>query len=120
MVEKDPKEKNLRKVLNFGHTIGHAVESHSGELLHGECVSIGMLYFASQDVRSRLEGVLKKYNLPVSYEADSKELMEYISRDKKSKGDTVSVVAVREIGTFEFIDMKKSEIEKLLKGGVLK
>ena len=120
VVEKDPKEKNLRKVLNFGHTIGHAVESHSKELLHGECVAIGMLYFAANDVKTRLENVLKKYNLPISYKADTNELMEYISRDKKSKGDTVSVVAVCEIGSFEFIDMKKEEIENLLNGGSLR
>ena len=120
VVEKDPKEKNLRKVLNFGHTIGHAVESHSGELLHGECVSIGMLYFSSKSVRERLKRVLEKYNLPTSYNADFNELTEYINRDKKSKGDSVSVIAVKEIGSFEIIDMKKSEIEFLLKGGNIK
>ena len=120
VVEKDPGEKNLRKVLNFGHTIGHAVESHSGELLHGECVSIGMLYFSSEKIKERLKNTLTKYNLPVSYEAESKELMEYINRDKKSKGDFVSVVVVKEIGSFELIDMKKSEIEDLLNGGNIK
>ena len=120
VVEKDPKEKHLRKVLNFGHTIGHAVESHSKELLHGECVAIGMLYFASGEVKNRLTKVLEKYNLPTSYKADTSELMEYISRDKKSKGNTVSVVVVKEIGKFEIVDMKKTEIENLLNGGLLK
>ena len=114
VVEKDPYEKSLRRVLNYGHTVGHAIESHSKSLLHGECVGIGMLYFASSDVKKRLTAVLEKYNLPVKYEADRSQLMEYINLDKKSKGDAVGTVWVNEIGTFEFVDMKKTEIEKLL------
>jgi 3-dehydroquinate synthase len=72
VVEKDPHEKNLRKVLNFGHTIGHAIESVSDfGLLHGECVGLGMLPMAENGVRARLEKVLKKYNLPTKIEISS-------------------------------------------------
>ena len=62
VVEIDPKEKGLRKVLNFGHTIGHAVESDEslGNLLHGECVAIGMLPMCASSVKQRLKAVLEK------------------------------------------------------------
>ena len=50
VVEKDPKEQGLRKVLNFGHTLGHAIESaQGGKLLHGECVGIGMIPMCAKD-----------------------------------------------------------------------
>ena len=52
-------EKGLRKILNFGHTVGHAIESSGkfNELLHGECVGIGMLYFSSKEVKEKLVNV---------------------------------------------------------------
>ena len=64
VVEKDPKEKGLRRVLNFGHTIGHAIESiENGRLLHGECVALGMIPMCREEVRDRLIPVLEKYDL---------------------------------------------------------
>lgn len=60
VVEKDPKEQGLRKVLNFGHTLGHAIESaQGGKLLHGECVGIGMLPMCSQKCDKDLSKCLK-------------------------------------------------------------
>ena len=120
VVEKDPHEKNLRKVLNFGHTIGHAIESVSDfGLLHGECVALGMLPMASIDVRARLENVLKKYNLPTKIDASSDILLDYIKRDKKAKGDKVTVIYVSEIGKFQMIDVKITDMKKYIDGGIL-
>ena len=120
VVEKDPREKGLRRVLNFGHTIGHAIESNQGlgGLLHGECVGLGMLYMCSEDVKARLESVLKKYNLPTKIDTDSDILLSYIKRDKKAKGDKITIVYVPKIGTFELRDVQINEIKKYLNGGI--
>ena len=120
VVEKDPREKGLRRVLNFGHTIGHAIESNQGlgGLLHGECVGLGMLYMCHEDVKARLESVLKKYNLPTKIDTDSDILLSYIKRDKKAKGDKITIVYVPKIGTFELRDVQINEIKKYLNGGI--
>lgn len=60
VVEQDPRETGLRKVLNFGHTIGHAVESFSaGKLLHGECVALGMIPMSGDNAAARIKSVLE-------------------------------------------------------------
>lgn len=111
VVEKDPREEGLRKVLNFGHTIGHAVESASeGKLLHGECVGIGMLPMCSKSVRARLEKVLEKYHLPTSANCDKDELLKFVSHDKKAEKRTIRTVVVDEVGSFKFVDMTPNEI----------
>ena len=120
VVEIDPKEKNLRKVLNFGHTIGHAVESDEklGNLLHGECVAIGMLPMCSQDVRERLSALLQKYSLPTRINSDVDTLISYIKRDKKAKGDTLTVICVESIGEFIMKEIEISEIKEYINGGI--
>ena len=111
VVEKDPKEKGLRKVLNFGHTLGHAIESEQkGALLHGECVGIGMLPMCSEEVEKRLEKVLKKYDLPTAANCDKNELLRLMTHDKKADGIKIRTVVVNEIGSFEFADMTAKEI----------
>ena len=111
VVEKDPKEKGLRKVLNFGHTLGHAIESEQkGALLHGECVGIGMLPMCSEEVEKRLEKVLKKYDLPTAANCDKNELLRLMTHDKKADGSKIRTVVVNEIGSFEFADMTAKEI----------
>ena len=121
VVEKDPKEKNLRKVLNFGHTIGHAIESTSGlgDILHGEGVSLGMLPMCSDGVRERLIKVLNKYNLPTKLDTSSEILLSYIKKDKKAKGDLITIVYVEKIGSFEFRDIRIDEVKNYIDGGIL-
>ncbi len=112
VVEQDPKENGLRRVLNFGHTIGHAIESASGgKLLHGECVALGMLPFSSDNVRKSLENVLKKYGLPTEIEK-SDALISYISHDKKLTKDGIVTIFVDKIGSFEFRKMTAEQILK--------
>lgn len=116
VVEKDPKEKGLRRVLNFGHTIGHAIESEGnlGDLLHGECVSLGMLPMCSPEVRERLKKVLKKYSLPITANVNADSLISFITHDKKASGDEVTIVYCEKIGTFDMKRVKISEMKKYI------
>ncbi|MBQ6718259.1 MAG: 3-dehydroquinate synthase [Clostridia bacterium] len=101
VVEADEKESGLRKVLNFGHTVGHAIESNTPKLYHGECVALGMLPMCSCEVRARLIPVLEKLKLPTSIDIDPKKIIDTMSHDKKMAGDKISVVRVEKIGSFE-------------------
>lgn len=115
VVEKDEKEKGLRKVLNFGHTIGHAIEETLNlSLLHGECVGIGMLYLSSKNVKNEITSFLSKHNLPTNCDFNKNKVIELIKHDKKSNSDTILVIKVNEIGTYEISDMSIDEIYSLL------
>lgn len=122
VVEEDEKELGLRKVLNFGHTAGHAIETAAGlsDYLHGECVAIGMLPFSSASVRERLIKALTKYNLPVKFDFSTDEILSALRHDKKAKSDGVNVVFVNEIGTFDFKFLKFNDLETLVKEAYLK
>ncbi|MBQ7936277.1 MAG: 3-dehydroquinate synthase [Clostridia bacterium] len=104
VVEQDTKETGLRKVLNFGHTAGHAIETVSGlsELYHGECVALGMLIMASPEPRARLKTVLEKVGLPTSYSYNREKVIAAMAMDKKVAGDNITVVTLPEIGSFQF------------------
>ncbi len=121
VVEEDEKELGLRKVLNFGHTAGHAIETAAGlsEYLHGECVSMGMLAFSSDSVRERLIKVLKKYDLPVKFDFSADEILFALRHDKKAKADGVNVVFVNEIGSFEFKFLTFEELDVLVREAYL-
>lgn len=112
VVEEDEKELSLRRILNFGHTYGHAIESVTGmkEYYHGECVALGMLPMCSDGVRKRLLPVLKKLGLPTRFTPDFEKIKSVISHDKKAKGNSVSAVFVKEIGKFEIVDMPLDDL----------
>ena len=112
VVEEDVSEKGLRKVLNFGHTIGHAIESNAGlgRFYHGECVALGMLYMADKEAKERIINVLKKLGLPTKAEFDKDDIINTIKHDKKATGDKITVIYVKEIGSFE---MRKIDISEL-------
>lgn len=103
VVEQDEKEAGLRRILNFGHTIGHGIESSEGmaELYHGECVALGMLPMCSSGVRGRLISVLKKCKLTKCPDYDWEKIAEAMFHDKKADGDFVTVTTVSEVGSFE-------------------
>lgn len=101
VVEQDEKESHLRKILNFGHTIGHGFESAAhGRYLHGECVALGMLYMSSEKVQDQLCAIYEKlgFEVPPFYTFDLEEVREAITHDKKADGQSCSVVFVSEIG----------------------
>ena len=111
VVEQDPKENGLRRILNFGHTVGHAVEGfNKGKLLHGECVALDMPPMCSGEALERVTKVLKKYGLPTEIEQSADELMPYLKHDKKMTADLVKVVLVDKIGQFRICDMRPEDI----------
>ena len=118
VVEEDEKETGLRKVLNFGHTIGHAIETVTGleELYHGECVALGMMFMANGEAKKRIEKLLNKNNLPSETNFNVEAVYEALHHDKKSAGSGVNVVKVKNIGEFQFEFLEYNEIYKILKG----
>ena len=114
VVEQDEKEQGLRRILNFGHTIGHGIESGS-ELYHGECVAVGMIPMVSAELRPRLIAVLKKLNLPTFVEKDPDRIFEAMRHDKKSQGDRVTVVTVSKHGSYEMKNISLEELYPLIK-----
>ena len=117
VVEQDPRETGLRKVLNFGHTIGHAVESfNAGKLLHGECVALGMIPMSGDNAAARIKSVLEKYGLPSKIGQSAEELMPFLKHDKKMASDGIAAVIVDEIGSFRLCRMSADEILSRLEG----
>lgn len=110
VVAEDPTEKNKRRILNYGHTIGHAAESASGfDLLHGQAVAIGMvaagrieeeLGLAGDDRIERIEALLKKLGMPTripkQYKTD--QLIDLLRRDKKAVGSRPRFVLLEKLG----------------------
>ncbi len=118
VVEEDEKETGLRKVLNFGHTIGHAIETVTGldELYHGECVALGMMYLSSGEAKEKIKNLLIKNKLPTSADFDIRNVFEALQHDKKAAGNGVNAVFVNKIGEFEFKFLEYAEIYNILKG----
>ena len=118
VVEADEREGGIRKILNFGHTYGHAVEADAEMkgYYHGECVAIGMVAVSQGEVRDRLIAVLKKYGLPTEYN-DKVEALKFISKDKKCKGDMIDIILVPKIGEYEIKSMKVNEFADLIEKG---
>ncbi len=116
VVEEDEKETGLRKVLNFGHTVGHGIEASVpfGELYHGECVALGMIPVCGEEIKERVISAVEKAGLPVSYPIDKVKVKEAISHDKKSDTKGITAVFCREIGSFEFLNTTVDELMKLI------
>jgi 3-dehydroquinate synthase len=110
VVEEDPYEKNKRRILNYGHTIGHAVESASGfELLHGEAVSIGIiaagmieqeLGLADSKRLNKILKMLEKLGAPVKLPPNLTDntVIDLIKRDKKAVNKWPKFVLIEKIG----------------------
>ena len=116
VVEQDEKEASLRRVLNFGHTVGHGIETASGlSLLHGECVALGMLPMCGAEIRERVANTLKALSLPTKAIFNTEVVISAVKHDKKMEGDQINVVYVNEIGKFEFQKMQFSHFESQLR-----
>ena len=114
VVEADEHEGGLRKILNFGHTIGHGIESVTG-LLHGECVALGMLPMCSRPVRARLLPVLEKLGLPTRVQADPEAVYAALLHDKKMGAGTVSAVFVDEPGRCAVREVPPKSLRPLIR-----
>ena len=118
VVEQDEKEQGLRRVLNFGHTLGHGIESMHAEngLLHGECVALGMLPMCSAPVRERLLPVLEKLGLPVSCDADPDRVMQAVLHDKKAYSGKIRAILVENVGSFTEASLTPAELKQYYTG----
>ena len=112
VVEQDEKEQGLRKILNFGHTIGHGIEAFEDRhgLYHGECVAVGMIPMVSSELRPRLMRILESLRIPTSVDLSADEIYEAMTHDKKGEGDQVTVITVPKPGEYE---MKKVRFKEL-------
>lgn len=114
VVEQDEKESGLRKILNFGHTIGHGIET-SSELYHGECVALGLIPMCDEKIVLRVIEVLKKCNLYNLIEFDWDNISKAAFHDKKADGEFVTVTTVPKVGSFELKTMKCNEVIEMAK-----
>ena len=117
VVEQDEREAGLRKILNFGHTVGHGIESSGGmaELYHGECVALGMLPMCGEEIRPRVIQVLKRCGLYRVMAYDWDKIAEAAFHDKKADGATVTVTTVSEIGRFEMLTLDCTRVVEMAK-----
>lgn len=129
VVEKDPKESGLRKILNFGHTIGHAFESYyldtARHLLHGEAIAIGMITEAFlshkksgltvEELNQITEFLLEVYGRIDVPPADVTEIISLCSQDKKNDADRINFSLLRKIGQCDYnISCSLEEIEEAI------
>ena len=119
IVSRDETEKGARRLLNFGHTFGHAIEKVVG-LAHGEAVSMGMVIASSLSVKKgllsaeedlRLRVVLKNLKLPTRLEAQPQKILDAIAKDKKRAGDHIHFVLLNGIGNARVDQLTLAELE---------
>jgi 3-dehydroquinate synthase len=104
VVQSDEFESGDRKLLNFGHTLGHALENQY-ELSHGKAIAIGMAYAARLSTRltgfkhqDKIIALLDKYELPTSAAFDKEKVMNVLKMDKKREKDVVNFILLERIG----------------------
>lgn len=126
-VKRDPYDTGVRMQLNYGHTIGHAIETVAGygKFLHGEAVAMGMVYAARlgealgvspAGLAEDTQVLLKKYGLPVSAEPGIlEEALKILLADKKAEGSRVSFVLIDEIGHAVTQKLEAGQIQKIIK-----
>jgi 3-dehydroquinate synthase len=109
VVSQDFKESKLREILNYGHTLGHAIEKNSSyKLRHGEAVSIGMVFAAelsaqlaglNQEVVNLHRQILGSFKLPITYPAKNKaKVLALLQQDKKVKSSKIRFIGLKKIG----------------------
>ena len=119
IVTNDEFETGERKLLNFGHTIGHAIENLHG-MPHGHAVSIGIVAACNLSEKindfhfeegAKIIKLLSQYHLPVDVETDHAKVFEVLKMDKKRKGDGVQFILLKHIGHAEIKQVSLSELE---------
>ncbi|KPK29091.1 MAG: 3-dehydroquinate synthase [Nitrospira bacterium SG8_3] len=122
IVNRDEREKGERRKLNFGHTLGHALEKTAGAP-HGEAVSVGMVVasvlsekkgYLSTEEKGRIEALLKKFQLPTRVRFDGKRLFEAVRKDKKREGEEIHFVLLQGIGNAVVEKISVTELETLV------
>lgn len=129
VVSRDFKESFHREDLNYGHTLGHAIERDSAySLRHGEAVSIGMIFAAEiSHITSKLPlelvhlhyEILRMLDLPISYETNAwPNLFDFMAMDKKRRSRAIRFVTLEGIGRTGRAEMEFSELEEIFKAKV--
>ncbi len=128
VVAADERESGMRKLLNFGHSIGHGVEAAEGYRLgHGACVAIGMVAIASasvtagvcpEEVPDRIASLLVRHGLALETRADSRSVFEAALHDKKRSGDAIDLVVPRGIGSASIARTPIEEFKRILEIGL--
>lgn len=122
VVQKDELESDLRKILNFGHTIGHAIERHKG-ILHGEAVGVGMVLAArlsyqqgllSSTEMDRVEQIVLSAGLPATIQMNREEIYQNIRKDKKKSGDDIHFVLLKGLGNTSIRSYALSELKPIV------
>ena len=120
VVQKDEFEKGDRRLLNFGHTLGHALENQY-ELSHGQAVSIGMTYachiseqLAGFKQTARVVHLLEKYNLPTYAEFDKQKAFDVLKMDKKRERSEMNYVLLEKIGKGTVKSIALKQLEKII------
>lgn len=120
VVQSDEFEKGERKLLNFGHTLGHALENQY-ELSHGEAISIGMRYAASLSAlllgfkhKERVVNLLERYGLPTNAAFDKDKVINVLKMDKKKEKDAVHFILLERIGKAVIQPIPISQLYKAL------
>jgi 3-dehydroquinate synthase len=129
VVQEDPTEKGLRKVLNFGHTLGHAIETYflntSKKMLHGEAIAVGMILeallslkkgFISQSEFNQIQQYIYSIFDPISLlESDIKAIIPLTLQDKKNSHGKVKFSLLKSIGDCGFdFEISESEMREVL------
>lgn len=127
VVERDEREQGERKLLNLGHTVGHAIEKCSGYTIpHGHAVAAGLAVMAraaerlgwtEEPLAERICACLGKNALPVSAEYSPETLAEAALADKKRSGDAITVVVPKRIGLCELKTMPVAELLPVIRAG---
>jgi len=128
VVERDEKEQNERRLLNLGHTIGHAIEKCSNYAIpHGHAVAAGLaimaraaekLGWAKEGVAERICACLAKNNLPTDTEYTAEALAHAASADKKRAGNEITIVIPRSIGACDFKKIPVSDLLPIIQAGL--
>lgn len=120
VVQQDEFEKGDRKLLNFGHTLGHALENQY-ELSHGQAISIGMTYAChiSQQITGfketeRVVSVLEKYGLPTYAAFDKQKVFDVLKMDKKRERKEMNYILLEKIGKAVIKTIPLSQLEKFI------
>ena len=128
IVNADEKEKGVRALLNFGHTVGHAIEKCSGyKIPHGSAVAVGMVIisraaykcsFCDENYADIIASLNKKYSLPVSTDFSASELSSAAMADKKRAGDKIKLIIPEALGNCVIKSVPTSELEKIIGEGL--
>jgi 3-dehydroquinate synthase len=120
IVNRDEREEGERRLLNFGHTFGHAIEKATGAS-HGVAVSAGMVIASRLSVQrgtlapddaGRLEALVRKLKLPTRITVNRESVLDALSKDKKKKGKSISFVLLQAIGRAVLEDIPIEDLEK--------